>query len=133
MKKIFVYNVAIFNTDLLVCVGVTINQIKKWIFKNAIKELKNKFRDKKMIEELDGLIKDNKGFVYLIGDKKKRFYFLYLTDFTNTWSDMDVLNHEIVHIKQAIFENRHTENETEFEAYFVESTFRELRKKLNSL
>ncbi|MFA6991930.1 MAG: hypothetical protein WC269_01455 [Candidatus Gracilibacteria bacterium] len=129
MKKIFIYDNDILNAQLLVCVGVSAKEIKKWADKNS-KNLKEIYKRKENVESTENAIKDNDGFVQYFTKDDKKFYLLWLKDFGNQWPYCEILLHEIVHFKQYQFANRNINNELEFESYFIESVFRELRRKI---
>ena len=56
--------------------------------------------------------------------------FEWLKNFKNSWQELDILNHEIVHYRQYQFSDKQIINENEFEAYFEESVFRSIRRLL---
>jgi len=130
MKKIFVYTIEVFGLQILVAVGATAEQIKKWADKNS-KELKEIYKIKENFENTEQAIEKNSGFVQVFTKDNIQFYFLWLQEYKNTWCRLDVLNHEVVHLRQFIFDNKKIINEVEFEAYFQESMFREIRKRLD--
>ncbi len=132
MKKIIVYTNEIFDGDVLVCVGVTAEQIKKWADKNS-KNLKEIFKIKNNFDIIKENIIGNNGFVVVFVKNGISFYLLWLKDYKNSWKEIDTLNHEVVHLRQAMFESKKIINEREFEAYFQESTLRGIRKKLIKL
>jgi len=129
MKKIFIYNIEIFDSQILVAVGVTAKQVDKWLKKNGLKSIKN-VMNKEITNRFIEASK-NDGFVQFITNGDITFYILWLKDFKWEMTLLDILNHEIVHLRQFMFADKNIENELEFEAYFQESVFRELRKKLN--
>lgn len=53
-----------------------------------------------------------------------------LRKFGDIWQDYELLMHEVVHLKQNFFNERSIMGEYEFEAYWIESTFRQIRKKI---
>jgi hypothetical protein len=124
MKKIFVYDSAIFEVDVLICVGSSCQDIKKWVLKNAVKELKDFFQKNDISDNQQGTL-------HRIS-LSKNYYILYLKEFNFTWDDFGLLLHEIVHLKQYLFMDRgiKKELELEFEAYFIQNTFLRIRKQL---
>ena len=123
-----VYTNEIFNSELLVCVSSSVKQIKQWANKNST-NLKEMFKNKDNLKILEENIKKQNGFVIYFTKEKKRYLILWLEHFNNTWDDLDVLNHELVHYKQFLFEDKKIDG-IEFEAYFIESTFRSIRRML---
>lgn len=128
MKKIFVYNCEILNSELLVCVGENIKEVEKWYKKNS-KNLTEILKNKDNKKFLEDCLKLNIVFYFQKDDLD--YWVLSLKDFKNDWYYLDVLNHEVRHYCQGQFKNREINEEKEFEAYFQESVFRELRQKLN--
>ena len=130
MKKIFVYECGIFNSQLLIVVGKKAKDIKEWA-KKSPKLFKECLDNKEIYGKLEEAINTNPGFLFTFYDSKKtNYYILYLEDFEDTWKWLDILNHEIVHYRQYQFSERKIEDEKEFEAYFQENVFREVRKLL---
>lgn len=129
MKKIFVYKSEIVNSDILICIGVNLKDIKKWADKKGTKEFRQMIKENGL-RKFDKAMEKNAGFVHNIVNGKKSFYILWMENFTNRWESFEILLHEIVHFKQFQFINKAVDNEIEFEAYFIESTFRELRRLL---
>jgi len=130
MKKIFVHKIEVFNSEILICVGVNFKDVVKWADKNS-KNLKAICKEKdnqKIIEEYSS---NSLGFVTTFVKDNQDFYFVWLKDYKNEWDYLDVLNHEITHLRQFLFGNKGIKNEIEFEAYFQENTFRQLRIRLN--
>ena len=133
MKKIFIYTNEIFNSELLVAVEANENDLIKWAGKNGTKDLKEILKTQENINLIEDRIKKNSGIMFCFTKDNKNFFLMWLKAWRNNWEDLDVLNHEIVHYRQFIFENKNINNEIEFEAYFQESVCRELRRKLNKL
>jgi hypothetical protein len=133
MKKIFVFDNEIFDSELLVCVGVKLKDVENWAKKNSnnLTDILKVKENRKLIDDRF-FCKSEKGCLIKFEKDGLSFYILYLRDFKNTWADLDCLNHEIVHYKQFQWQDRNINNEIEFEAYFQENVFRQLRKKLNS-
>jgi hypothetical protein len=127
--KIFIYTNAIFQSELLVCVGSDLKQVKKWADKNS-KNIKAVFKNEHNVKIFETGIKNNNGFVAELKINDLPFYILWLREWKDDWLHLDTLNHEIVHYKQYQFYYKRVIDENEFEAYFQESTFRELRKLL---
>jgi hypothetical protein len=127
--KIFNYISEIFDLDVLVCIDAKAKDIKKWAEKNGSKEF-NQFLKQNKLDNFDISTEKNSGFLMkAVGNKN--FYFLWLKDFENNWKDIEVLLHEIVHLKQYTWDDKLIGlSEVEFEAYFIESTFRGLRRRL---
>lgn len=129
MKKIFVHDIEIFDLELLVCVGVRRKDILSWAKKNS--EPTKKIFEDKIMDDFDDFTK-NSGFVKIYEDNNGVFfYILWLKEWENSWDSLDILNHEITHLRQFSFEHKNIENEIEFEAYFQENVFRTLRQRLN--
>ena len=61
------------------------------------------------------------------------YYFLLLKKWKYSSECYDTLLHEIVHLKQFLWEAKAIEKEIEFEAYFIENVFIQFREKLNKL
>ena len=133
MKKIFIYTNEIFNSELLVAVEANENDLIKWAGKNGTKDLKEILKTKENINLIEEEIKKNSGVMFCFEKDNKFFFLMWLKTWRNNWEDLDTLNHEIVHYRQFIFEKKNINNEIEFEAYFQESVYRELRRKLNKL
>jgi hypothetical protein len=129
--KIFSQVFEIFDAEMVVCVGIKSgNNLATWLKKFGVKKVKN-LLSKENIAEIDSIIaKRYEGFIYRVTKDKENYYFLYLRDFKNSWQSFDVLLHELVHYKQLQWENKRIKDEFEFEAYFVESCYRVLRRKL---
>jgi hypothetical protein len=128
---IFIHDVKPFNSQMLVCVGSTGIQIDAWLRKNAIKSAKNLLNKEniKWIEENTHL----KGFVLRKKDEEGlSTYVLWLKQWINKWEPINTLLHELIHYKQAQWKDRFiSEDEEEFEAYFLENLFDDLRRELN--
>ena len=128
MKKsaIFVYISPIFDSELLVCIGSKIADIKKWAGKNSknltgILKIEDNY--KHISQVIDG---KNSGAVFRFEKNGVNFYILWLEKYTGKWHDIYVLIHEITHYKQNLFITKAVIDETEFEAYFMEATLRDL-------
>jgi len=130
MSKIFIYDNEIFNAQLLVCVSVSAKQIKAWADKNSKKYLKKILETKTNIELLEKAVETNNGSIMLFKKNNSNYYILWLKNFKNSWQELDILNHEIVHYRQYQFSDKQIINENEFEAYFEESVFRSIRRLL---
>lgn len=129
MKTIFTYRDNIFNTDLVVIVGVGEKRLLNYAKKN--------FNEKSYtcIAECKDVIIDSigDGGTFLTLEKDGFImHVLILDDWVNDYASIDLLIHEITHYKQAMFGDRGVEKEHEFEVYFIQSTFRQIREKLNS-
>lgn len=129
MKKIFVHNIEIFKTDVLICVGVKIEEIKKWADKYS-KPMKFILNDKTEYKAIEELMSGSIGMACELKKDNTPYYFMWLKEFGNNWDDINTLNHEIVHLKQFLFKNKGINDEIECEAYFQETTFDVLRRKL---
>lgn len=131
MKTIFTYKSEIFNSYLVVCAGKNYKQVLGYAKRNFRKEIINLIKSSEELFTIDG----NAQFITLKNeDNGEKIQAILLKD----WTDTDVNNynllHEIVHYKQAQLDEATKFNgrEDEFEAYFIESTFKEIREKLNS-
>jgi 3-methyladenine DNA glycosylase AlkD len=130
MKGIFIYRNDIFNEELLICVGVTAEEIKRWSERNS-KILKKIYKDGEILKATKDNIESSTGFVQFFIMDGFKYYILWLKNYNNNWEWIDVLNHEVVHYRQELFKERGISDEREFEAYLHESIFRELRILLN--
>lgn len=128
MKTIFLYKSEILNNYLVVCVGKNYNEILKHAEKKFEKEAVEMIQGFKELFIIDGLAK----FIEIGSEDGKIFQLILFKDWNNTEQDQSNLLHEIIHYKQANLDKAtYYERESEFEAYFIESTFRQLREKLN--
>lgn len=127
---IFSHKIDIFGTDLLVGVGVkNAKQLDAWLKKYAIKSAKN-IITKEVAKDLDEALSSTlAGFLYVIENKDKyRYYFIFLKEFKFSSYHYDVLLHELIHYKQEQWKNRLIkDSEIEFEAYFIEMLFKQVR------
>lgn len=128
-KAIFVHNVEIFDSDLLVCVGCDSNDISDFIKSKGGKEFKKVFDDE-IKKDLQNAIEGNAGLVFKIERDKIHWYILWLKQYQHTWDDILVLTHELIHYKQFQFEKKLIRNEIEFEAYFIESCLDTISKRI---
>ncbi len=109
-KTIFVYKCPLFETEVLICIGSSL------------------LKEKTIVKELENSIKSYSGCVNCFGRGKSNYYLIWLENFVNNWYWLDILNHEIVHLRQFLFENKGIKDEFECEAYFQEKVFRNLRQ-----
>ncbi len=131
MKNIFLFRDEILNDDLLVYIGKDEKRLFKWVEKHASKEAKKTYKDN--LDLIKNGLESAGCLTMLVRDDKHAIYLLSLRDWKNDWEHLETLVHEITHYKQFQFKNRRIGNEElEFEAYFIENTFRQLREKLNS-
>jgi len=132
MKKILTYNIEMLKVEVMVCVGVGFNEMQKFINKKAKKEVKELYENPDFKKDIEDLTNgSNAGFVGMKNLKDINYYYVWLKSWENTWYCLNILNHEIVHLRQAIFARGGIENETEFEAYFQETVFNGIRQALN--
>jgi len=137
-KKIFLEPIAIFNSEIIVCVGATFKNFEEWINKTKLsKSFKKDYKDiKPQIEKGFKILKETSlGCMICLKNKEGICYFLLLL---RTWgfemSSYDVLLHEVIHYKQFQWEAKTIgAEEIEFEAYFIENVFLQLRNSLNKL
>lgn len=118
--------------DVLICVGDgKAIEIDKWMKKNGSKEAKT-LMTKENIDYYDKMMEGSTGFMTEATHEKnkKKFYIMWLKEWKHEWYPAEVLMHEINHLKQFVFENKGIEDEREMESYFLESTFRTLRRRL---
>ena len=85
---------------------------------------------KKIQEYFDRKTKESRAFTMTYTGENKSINLLWLKDFKANNSYFDLLNHEVTHLRQFIFEKRGIKDEVEFEAYFHESIYRVLKQKL---
>ena len=137
MKEISLQKIEVFDIDIIISVGGNFKDWEK--FKKTFKFSKYFLKDYKFIEPQikEGykvLSENNKGCMACIKNEKGiRYYFLMLEDWARTMEKYDTLMHEIIHLKQFLWEaKRIGVEEIEFEAYFIESTFIKLRDVLNA-
>jgi hypothetical protein len=131
MKKIFIYKIEIFGDEIVFCVGVKAKDVSEWLKKNnGKKNIIKLFNRKETIEEFDELSK-SPGFVREYDEPDVHLCLVYLKDYNFMEDELDILNHEIVHLRQFLFKHKDIKEEIEFEAYFQQNVFRELRHKLN--
>lgn len=132
MKHFYLYTNEIFNSELLICVGLNTDQIVKRLPKYLTKDAVKVFQDRVNIECIRSQIEEKyvNGFLVSFIKDGIAFYFLWFREFKDNWESFDLLNHEIVHYRQMQFEERGIKNEIEFEAYFQQSVCRSLRKLL---
>jgi len=128
-KTIFVHTIEIFSQQILICVGLRAEEIKKWADKNSknLKEILQTDDNFKKLQEISLA----SGFVVKFSKDGLSYYILWLKEYENHWDHLDVLNHEIVHLRQFTFLGKNIENEIEFEAYFQESVFKSIRTALS--
>jgi len=129
LKHFYIYTNEIFDSDLLICVGLNTEQIIKKL-PNISKLSKKAFKDN--IEYIANGINEPHvdGFVVSLRENGLSYFFMWLRDWKYDWTHFDLLNHEIVHYRQMLFEEKGIKDEMEFEAYFQKSVFRSLRKLL---
>jgi len=132
-KHFYLYHNEIFDSELLICIGLRADRIVKRLPKYISKKAVEIFKDKDNIDFLESEITQNHITGIFVRFKKDgiSYFFMWLREFKNNWECLDWLNHEIVHYRQMLFEEKKIEGEPEFEAYFQQSVFRSLRKLLN--
>ena len=130
MKTIFTYKSEIINSYLIISVGKSYKEILKHAEKNYTK---NAIGMIKAFEE-NFIMENHLGkFIEFYSDNGERLQIILMKDWKNEDNFKDTLLHEIIHFKQATVDSSTKyANESEFEAYFIESTFRQIREKLNS-
>ena len=137
MNKIFLEKIAIFDIDIVVCVGSKLEDWEKWMKKVKFSEsfLKDyKYIRPQIQEGFKILHEANNGCMACIKNEEGvNYYFLLLKKWEYSSQCYDTLLHEIVHLKQFLWEAKAIEKEIEFEAYFIENVFIQLRDKLNKL
>lgn len=116
MKKINKVYVHIFDIDVIFVVDTEYKYIKKWAKKQKDKPLIEGLKTKQLKEKFDNIA--NFTACFLINDIP--YYFIVLES-----ADKSILLHEITHFKQMLFEDAAIEDEGEFEAYFMQSTYRQ--------
>jgi hypothetical protein len=131
MKNIFVYENKIFSTEILIVVNSDYNKLKKWILKNAEDNLKDYFKKDIGIEKFTNF-KNCDGAMHYIEYKNETYFILVIKYFNDKWIKYELLLHEIVHLKQHMFKERNIEDENEFEAYFIQNTFSDIRTLLQN-
>jgi len=124
-NKIIIVPIEILKAELEICVGVSKDYFLKWHkTKKVTKEAK---------EVSDGIPDDffsikggTTGLCTVINHKKSglNFYFIHLGDWENSWDNLELLVHEIIHFKNYLFESHKISEEQEFESYFVEYVFK---------
>jgi hypothetical protein len=125
MRKIFVYNSSIFQQEILIVIDTPYKKLKDWIIKKAEKPLVDLFKEDEIKEQFN-ISYD--GAVHHFNTNGNDYYIFNFRNFKDAWNKYELLLHEIVHLKQYFFRNRSVEDEDEFEAYFIQNTFREIRQ-----
>lgn len=137
-KDIFIENINIFDADLIVCFGSNLVDFEYWYKENKKNISKNFNKDyAELLPQIkrgfEHLLNGSNGCCSMLSANENKYYFLFLNKWEKTIGDYDTLLHEIVHLKQFHWERKGITDEVEFEAYFIEKTFVQLRNKLNSL
>lgn len=128
-NKVIVIPIKIVRTQVLVCVGVTKNYLHNWAKRKKItKEAKEII--KQIPDEVFDLKRGGYTFSMVNKERDEKFFIIFLADYKNYWDYAETLLHEIVHLKQSIFEWRDIRDELEFEAYFIETVFNQIRTAL---
>lgn len=127
-NKIIVIDVDILKMDILVCVGTTKKYLQSWAKRQKVSK-----DFKEVCDEIKEEALDCAGYCVCMQHVKSKKYFhsIFLEDYKNDWDYVNIILHEVVHLKQNIFKVQKIGAEEEFEAYFVESIFNKIRQELN--
>lgn len=123
MKTIFIYDNKILATELLVLVGIKLKDLEKWAKKYSSK-LEKILKD--VPDNIEYML-SQQGSFYGFNNGKHTVDILYLDKWEKGDNCSSLLLHELVHYKQSIFRERKIKDEEEFESYFIQNTWRELK------
>lgn len=123
MKTIFIYDNKILATELLVLVGIKLKDLEKWAKKYSSK-LEKILKD--VPDNIEYML-SQQGSFYGFNNGKHTVDILYLDKWEKGDNYSSLLLHELVHYKQSIFRERKIKDEEEFESYFIQNTWRELK------
>lgn len=122
--KVFVQPTHIFREDILVCVGASFEDVKKFVKGEVLKSIE---RYKGLFQE----VLDGKQLGYAV--EANGWLYLILPKFKDTWSYWEILIHELHHIVFYMSKKKTFDDEMEAMAYLQEWLFREIRRKLQGI
>jgi hypothetical protein len=121
----FIQDHGIFPSEMLVCVGLSKQEIIRQAKK--LKCLKDYIVFLQDMSAAPGI--SPRAWFYYKGGK----YCLVLLKYEDTWSFWELLLHELVHVADVVSEDGAFTDEMEARAYFVEHMFHHIRRKLQGL
>jgi hypothetical protein len=122
IKTSFIQDTPLFKTQTFVMIGYTKDEL--------IKKIKKYHDVGEVLSEIEKIDFEHvSGFVIETKSKKK---LLFIRSYSNQWTDIDTLTHEIHHLVYFISEQFNFKDEPEAQAYLYEYLFHEITAKLNN-
>lgn len=129
--QIFILHLDIWNTDILVVVGVTLAKFKNYLIKIKLEDDKRN----QMIASYTDFLEGNFGGEanQTVGEKGIPFYTIFLSEPEDIWRFYEIIIHETNHMTKFLMNYKGAQREIEANAYTQEAMFRLIRRKLQGV
>ena len=131
---IFSQDIPPYRHEMLVCVGASVGDVKKWLKRFGKKKVQADYL--KWLsgnEQLFNNILEGKNLGYATAELSKQYLILILPACKDEWAYWESLIHELSHILDWICDWKMLNGETEARAYLHEWLFREIRRELQGV